>query len=84
MRADGVLVGEVAHIQAANETGPRFNANMTNDERRAQTNLMIMCAHCHTIIDGDTVTWTVDKLEALKASHEAIYTGAVRSSFGVR
>lgn len=77
MRADGVLVGEIAHIEAASEDGPRFNKNMTNEERRAQTNLMIMCATCHKVIDTDVAKWTVENLKALKTEHEATYTGAV-------
>lgn len=77
MRADGVLVGQIAHIEAASKDGPRFNKDMSNEERRAQANLMIMCATCHKVIDTDVAKWTVQKLQALKAEHEAIYTGAI-------
>lgn len=77
VRSDGVVVGEIAHIEAAMPDGPRFNKHMSNQERRAPANLMIMCATCHTITDADTDTWTVEKLQALKADHEALYTGAV-------
>lgn len=77
MRADGVLVGEIAHIEAASKDGPRFNKDMSNEERRAQANLMIMCATCHKVIDTDVAKWTVQKLQALKAEHETIYTGAI-------
>jgi hypothetical protein len=85
MTSDGVLVGEIAHIEAAMPDGPRFRKNMTNEDRRAFTNLLLMCGTHHTIIDGDTATWTVDKLKKLKETHEAVYTGAVdrlRSTVG--
>jgi hypothetical protein len=50
---------------------------MSNEERRAEANLMVMCATCHKVIDTDVAKWTVQKLQALKAEHEAIYTGAI-------
>ena len=77
MTTDGVLVGEIAHIEAAKPEGPRFRESMTDEDRRASANLLLLCGTHHTIIDGDPATWTVKKLQGLKASHEAVYTGAV-------
>ncbi len=85
MRSDAILVGEIAHIEAAMPTGPRFRASMTNEERRGFSNLLLICANHHTVIDADPDTWTVAKLQALKAAHEAIYTGTIdrlRSTVG--
>lgn len=56
---------------------PTLQQVMSNEERRAQANLMIMCATCHKVIDTDVAKWMVQKLQALKAEHEAIYTGAI-------
>ena len=75
--SDSVLVGEIAHIEAAMPDGPRFNDNMTNEQRRFESNLVLMCGTHHSVIDGDLDTWTVQALQSLKAKHEAIYTGAV-------
>jgi len=77
MQADGVLVGEIAHIEAALPDGARFNGAMTNNERRAEGNLILMCATHHTVIDSNAQAWTVEKLHKLKQDHESIYTGAV-------
>ena len=77
MTQDGVLVGEIAHIEAALPSGPRFRASMTNEERRAFGNLLLMCGTHHTIIDKDIARWTIERLTELKKAHEAIYTGAV-------
>jgi hypothetical protein len=85
MTSDGVLVGEIAHIEAAMPDGPRFREEMSNEDRRAFTNLLLVCGTHHTIIDGDTATWTVERLKELKTAHEAVYTGAVdrlRSTVG--
>lgn len=85
MRPDGVLIGEIAHIEAVMPTGPRFRALMTNEERRTFGNLLLLCGNHHTVVDADPDTWTVAKLQELKAAHEAIYTGAIdrlRSTVG--
>lgn len=77
MGVDGVLVGEICHIEAALPDGPRFNGDMTNEGRRALDNLILMCANHHTTIDEDVKTWDVVALRAAKVEHERIYTGAV-------
>lgn len=77
MRPDGALVGEIAHIEAALPDGARFDDRMSNEQRRDEANLMLMCANDHTAIDADETTWTVARLKKLKARHEAVYTGAV-------
>jgi hypothetical protein len=77
MTADGVLVGEIAHIEGPLTGSPRFRQTMTNEQRRAYANLVLMCAACHTIIDRDLDKWSVEKLHDLKSRHEGIYTGAV-------
>ena len=85
MTAEGVLVGEIAHIEAALPDGKRFRAGMTNEDRRQAGNLLILCGTHHTVIDADDVTWTVAELTSLKVRHEAIYTGAIdrlRSTVG--
>jgi hypothetical protein len=85
MTADGVLVGQIAHIEAALTDGPRFRSIMSNEERRGFANLILLCPTHHAVIDRDSTTWTVQRLQALKADHEAIYTGAIdrlRSTVG--
>lgn len=77
MRPDGNLVGEIVHIKAALPDGARFDDSMSNEQRRDATNLMLMCANHHTVIDADETTWTVGTLKDLKDRHEAVYTGAI-------
>jgi hypothetical protein len=59
MNQDGVFIGNVCHIEAAEEGGQRFNAAMTNEERRAPANLMLMCYDHHTITN-DIAQYPVD------------------------
>jgi tetratricopeptide (TPR) repeat protein len=74
MTASGVLVGEIAHIQGALPASPRFNPDMTNEQRRKYENLLMLCGTHHTIIDNDVDKWTVSKLQDLKRTHEAAAT----------
>ena len=41
MNEQGVFVGQVCHIEGAEEGGERFNPRMSNEERRAAANLML-------------------------------------------
>lgn len=85
MTADGVLVGQIAHIEAALSDGKRFRPSMTNEDRRRAANLLLLCGTHHLVVDADDATWTVAALQSLKAKHEAIYTGAIdrlRSTVG--
>jgi hypothetical protein len=69
MNAGGVFVGEVCHIEAAEEGGERFNPATTNEERRAFANLMLMCHEHHKVTD-DVTQYAVEKLREMKADHE--------------
>jgi hypothetical protein len=46
-----VLIGEIAHICAAQDRGPRANASLSKAERGSFENLILLCANCHTKID---------------------------------
>lgn len=70
---DGVFIGQVCHIEAAEDGGERFNASQTNEERRHFSNLMLMCYPHHTI-SNDVKVYTVEKLKDFKAAHETRFT----------
>jgi hypothetical protein len=69
----GVFVGQMCHIEAAEEEGERFNPAMSDEERAAFPNLMLMC-YDHHVITNDVDTYTVPVLRAMKAAHEAKFT----------
>lgn len=68
-----MLVGEICHIEAANEGGERFNPNITDKERASFENLILMCSVHHTITNNESI-YTVEKLKEIKHDHEAKYT----------
>ncbi len=69
MFQDGKYVGELCHIEAAMPKGERFNSNSTNEERRHDSNLMLMCGTHHRITD-DVEEFPVERMRQLKDDHE--------------
>ncbi|WP_327751889.1 hypothetical protein VVT58_01375 [Sphingobium sp. SJ10-10] len=69
MDAEGTFIGQVCHIEAAEEDGERFNANMTNEGRRQAENLILMC-YPHHQKTNDVAVYTVEKLRKMKEDHE--------------
>ena len=64
------LIGEVCHIEAAEEGGERYNPNQTDEERRHYDNLILLC-HEHHVETNDIQEYTVNKLKNMKKVHEA-------------
>ncbi len=69
----GTVIGQVCHIEAAMPNGPRFNEKQTNDQRRALSNLVLICANHHLQIDSKKheADWPLPRVKRLKAEHEA-------------
>lgn len=65
-----ILVGQQAHIVAQVPNGPRGKSNLSEHERDAYSNLLLLCANHHTEIDTDTETYTIEKLHQIKQEHE--------------
>lgn len=72
---EGRFIAQVCHIEAAEPGGERFNAAMTNEERRQFTNLMLLCYE-HHVVTNNVDTYPVDKLVAMKKAHEDKYVNA--------
>jgi len=65
----GTFVGQLCHIEAAETGGERFNENMTNEQRRAAANLMLMCYE-HHVETNDFAVFPVPRMQQIKADHE--------------
>jgi hypothetical protein len=55
-------LGVAAHITAAAAGGPRFNPNLTPEERRHESNGIWLCQNCAKLIDSDLGYFTVELL----------------------
>ena len=63
-------IGEAAHICAAAPGGPRFDPNMTSEERKGIENCIWLCRTHARLIDTDTITYTVELLKQWKKDAE--------------
>ena len=67
------LVGEIAHIRARKEGGPRFDPNQTAEDNRSVDNLIAVCKEHGDVIDADEnlEIYMVERLHEMKREHEA-------------
>ncbi|WP_051609928.1 hypothetical protein [Terasakiella pusilla] len=70
---DGDYVAQICHIEAASEGGERYNERMTDDERAAPSNLLIMC-HRHHVKTNNVDIYTVPILQDMKRQHETRFS----------
>lgn len=66
-----VVIGDIAHIEAASDKGPRANKRASAKDRDTYENLILLCKNCHARLDGQKKTNTVEAIRRLKADHES-------------
>jgi hypothetical protein len=65
------MIGEIAHIvDQSVQGGPRAGEAVPGGDRDAEANLILLCVEHHTLIDLQPNTYTVDRLVAMKVTHE--------------
>lgn len=62
--------GAAAHICAAAPGGPRYDPNMTVEERKSIDNAIWLCRHCSITIDNDPAAYPVELLYQWKKNAE--------------
>ena len=63
--------GEICHICAASPNGPRYDPNMSDDQRYAFENLILLCPTHHVVIDRlEPHVYTTAVLRDMKARFE--------------
>jgi hypothetical protein len=66
----GKPIGRMAHITAAKEGGPRYDPNMPSAKRKSAANGIMLCSAHHDVVDADEESYTVERLQKMKADHE--------------
>jgi hypothetical protein len=66
-----IVTGQVCHIRARSNRGPRYDPKQTDVERSAPANLILLCSRHHKIVDDLPETYTVDLLCAMKRERES-------------
>jgi hypothetical protein len=64
-------IGVAAHITAAARGGPRYNANLTKEQRQSPDNGIWLCRNCGTLTDNDSTRFPEHVLREWKRLAEA-------------
>ncbi|QOF66725.1 HNH endonuclease [Actinobacillus sp. GY-402] len=67
---NGYIIGEHAHIRGENLGSARYDKDYPAHKVTTEENLILLCANCHSMVDKDENTWTVEEL--LKTKKEFI------------
>lgn len=73
-----VNIGVAAHITAAAPGGPRYDPNLSSEERRSHKNGIWLCQNCAKLVDNDPEKYTSELLYSWKSSAEARASQRVR------
>jgi len=73
-------IGENAHIYGENPGSARYDSTKDAIFINSEANLILLCCNCHTKIDSDAKTYTVEYLLNLKASHEEKVLSALKTA----
>lgn len=65
-----INLGVAAHITAASKGGPRFDPNISEEERKSVSNGIWLCQSCAKLVDNDPKRYTVELLQSWKISSE--------------
>lgn len=69
--SDAAVLAQICHIYAASDNGPRGKPGLTEEERNAPENLILMCGHHHPLVDKHWKDYPADLLKFWKKTHEA-------------
>ena len=61
-----INLGEAAHIHAAATNGPRYDSQMTSNERKSIDNGVWMCRHHAKLIDADFINYSAETIQQWK------------------
>lgn len=78
----GTVTGEICHIHARREGGPRYEASQSDAERHGFDNLILLCRQHHKVIDSQPEIYTAETLREMKTIHEGVAGRAEQASDG--
>jgi len=65
-----VVIGDIAHIEASSDKGPRANRTLSAQDRDSYANLILLCKNCHFRFDAQKKTNTVGAIKQMRDDHE--------------
>lgn len=76
------LVGQICHIVAHSDKGPRADPTMPAEARNRYDNLILLCGTHHNMVDGQPNTYTVNDLRMWKRDLEQWVHESLEQSIG--
>lgn len=70
-KSDAQIVGNICHIHALAENGPRSKTGLTENELNEHDNLIVLCPTHHAIVDSQHETYSACELRRWKETQEA-------------
>jgi hypothetical protein len=74
----GTIIGEICHIEAAEEGGERYNDESNDEFRRGFENLMLMCSNHHKKTNNIEI-YSTENLIKYKRDHESRFSKEIFS-----
>jgi len=68
--SDNHVLGQISHIHAASDYGPRADPSLSEEARNGPDNLILLCPTCHDVVDGQYETYPPELLKRWKDDHE--------------
>lgn len=78
LTATDIILGEEAHICGDQPGSARYDSAMSEIQRDAEDNLILLCPTDHTKIDKNETEYVVEKLRGIKKDHEQSVQDAIR------
>lgn len=72
-KSGAMVIGQIAHIYAISEDGPRGSKGLTEKDLNQASNLILLCPTHHVKVDGQYETYPATMLIDWKARHEKKY-----------
>jgi hypothetical protein len=72
-KSDELVVGQICHIYAVSNDGPRGKIGLSEAERNDPKNLILCCPTHHVVVDGQHETYPASLLLNWKAKQERAY-----------
>lgn len=65
------VIGEMGHIAASSNAGPRAHLELDMRARDSYDNLILLCRNCHRKVDTLKLSYPRERLLEIKSNHEA-------------
>lgn len=80
---DPAIIAEMAHIVAEKREGPRGKSDLSDKERNAHGNLILLCRDHHKIIDDQPMTFSIPVLKEMKKRHEENFGSPTSEAYAI-